>query len=499
MAYSGKSKGWNKKPSVSFVPAPRANCNWSVFQQAIFDEIANGSGNLHVEAKAGAGKTSTIVEGFYHMPAGKTALMCAFAKPIQMELEKRAPKNVVVKTLHSIGLAACKKYLPKLRPGRDGIDSKGDKLFGYIKADRGDDKETWDLRANLAKAVTLAKGYLAEQPSEIDEIIDRHDIDTCGDPRDAFIASVIKVMQATLADTAWIDFDDMIWMPNVLKMKLDQYDFVFIDEAQDLNAAQINMALNSCSDTGRVISVGDSRQAIYAFRGADSEAINNIVSRMNSKVLPLSVTYRCARSIVEIAQSIVPDLEAAPDAEPGHVEDIKESNVEQLIGPGDFILSRTNAPLVGWCLSLIRASIPANIKGRDLGKNLLSMIKSSQATDINSFLSWLEEWKATEIERLTLLKRDASVPTDKAECLELLCDGAKSLQDVKSRIDRLFYEGEDDKDRVILSTTHKAKGLERDRVFMLNKTYHPGKSVEEDNLYYVAVTRARKSLYFISK
>jgi DNA helicase-2/ATP-dependent DNA helicase PcrA len=493
MAY--QKKKWSKAPVVK---TPRVQKNWSSFQLAIFDEIASGTGNLHVEAKAGSGKTSTIVESFYRIPRGKTALMCAFAKPIQIELEKKAPDGVTVKTLHSVGLAACRKYLPKLLPGMAGIDNKGEKVFGYIKAERGDDKETLDVRMSLAQAVSLAKGYLAETYEEIDSIMDRHDVDIFLDTREAFITTVLKVMKATREDTTRVDFDDMIWLPNVLGMKLDQYDFVFIDEAQDLNTAQIYLALGSCKPTGRVMSVGDTRQAIYAFRGADSEAINNIITRMDSKVLPLSVTYRCARQVVELAQTIVPELEAAPDAIEGMVESIPDNNLENLVAPGDFILSRTNAPLIGWCLALIRARVPANIKGRDLGKNLLGLIKASKATDVDSFLAWLEEWKNTEVERLTKLKRDVSIPQDKAECLNLLCEGTKSLEVVKSNIDKLFYEGDDDKDRVILSTTHKAKGLERDRVFMLSHTYHPGKSVEEDNLYYVAVTRARKELYLVS-
>src|ERR1700722_1305373 len=105
-------------------------------------------------------------------------------------------------------------------------------------------------------------------------------------------------MQACKKDTSRVDFDDMIWIPNVLNLPLNTYDYVFIDEAQDLNIAQINLALNSCAKGGRIISCGDSNQAIYSFRGADSNAVNNIIERCQSKTFPLSVTYRCAKSIV---------------------------------------------------------------------------------------------------------------------------------------------------------------------------------------------------------
>ncbi len=493
MAYSSARPSYVKKSwaKPAIVKEPRAIKQWSQYQKAIFNEIANGSGNLHIEAFAGAAKTSTLCEGFYYVPKGKSCLMCAFNKSIQVELEKRATDTVSVKTLHSIGYAACRKAFPRI--GQP--DNK--KLEGYIKAERGDEPETFEVRGNLAKAVSLCKGYLAESYDEIDQIMDKHDVDTCDDSRENFIASVIKIMQACKADTSRIDFDDMIWLPNVLNLKLDKYDFVFIDEAQDLNIAQINLALNSCTKTGRIISCGDRNQAIYGFRGADSNAIQNIIDRCNSKVLPLSVTYRCAKSIVELAKTIVPEIEHAPNAVEGSVSNIGENQLENLIKPGDFLISRINAPLLKWCLQLLKANTPANILVRDLGKTLLSMIKKSGAKDVESFLSWLDKWRDVEVERLVKAKRDSSVIEDKVECFRVLCEGTKSLSDVKDNIERLFYDG-DDKNRVLLSSTHKIKGMEADNVFMLSSTYRPNKGKEEANLYYVGVSRAKTNLYMVS-
>lgn len=485
MAYS---KRWVKPPVVK---QPRQVRQWSDYQKDIFMDINSGSGNTQVDALAGTGKTSTIVEGFYYVPPKKNSLMCAFNKSIQTELESRAPEGVTVLTLHALGYAACRKRFPRLgQPDKKKLD-------GYIEAEKGNEPETADLRYELAKAVSLAKGYLASTPAEIDPILDRHDVDTCGEAREGFITSVIKVMNATKNDTNRVDFDDMIWLPNVLGLKLDKHDYVFIDEAQDLNLAQINLALSSVSENGRIISVGDEHQAIYGFRGADSNAIQNIVDRMGSKRLPLSVTYRCARSIVDLAKTLVPSLEAAPGAEEGMVSTIGSNQIESLVKPGDFILSRVNAPLIKWCLTLLKARIPANIQGRDMGKNLMAMIKKSKATDVDMFLDWLNQYQEMEAARMIAAKRDPAVLYDKVECLQVLCEGTKTLGDVKNNIDKLFHDG-DEKDRVILSSTHKAKGLERDRVFMLADTYRTGKTQEETNLTYVAYTRAKKELYLVS-
>ena len=480
----------NKSFNKPIVRAPRVTRQWSNFQEDIFKDIASGVGHTQVIARAGSGKTSTIIESFYHLPKGKTALMVAFNKSIQTELASRAPEGgVEVLTLHSLGYKTCRKAYPNLK------NPDTDKLQGHIRALIGDDNN-YDLRASLAKAVSLSKSYLISSAEDIDALIDNHGIDTMEENRKDFVALVQKVLESCKRDTARIDFDDMIWFPLVHNLRMPQYDFVFIDEAQDLSVSQIKLALKCCRNGGRIISVGDDRQAIYGFRGADSQAIPNIVSTLSAKTLPLSVTYRCARSIVELSKNIVPDLEPSPNAETGVVQTIGANQLEQMVKPGDFILSRINAPLISWCLTLLKNKIPANIQGRDLGKSLLSVVKTSKAKSVEGLLTWLESYRQKEIDRLVALRRDTSQLEDKVECLIVLCDGANSIDEVKANIERLFHDG-DETNRVILSSTHKAKGMERDRVFMLQKTYRPGKSVEEDNLVYVAQTRAKKELYLV--
>jgi superfamily I DNA/RNA helicase len=472
-------------------PAQRVLRNWSCYQQDIFQDMAYGQGNTHVEAKAGSGKTSSICEGFYYIPVGKESLMCAFAKPIQEELEKRAAGlPITVLTMHGLGYRTLLRAFPRINRQVDK-----NKLMGYIVAELGDDETNQDTREDLAAIIPLAKGYLAASSEEFDEIMDRHSVGTGSESRDNFISLAIKIMNATGKDTNRMDFDDMVWLPLIHNLSLTKFDRVLIDEAQDLNKAQIEMALASVKDNGRILTVGDTNQAIFAFRGADSNAIGNIINRLNSKVLPLSVTYRCATAIVELAKTLVPELEAAPNAEKGLVANISVNEIIESARPGDFILSRTNAPLMRYCLDLLKSGVRANIMGRDLGDNFLFMIKRSRASSVEGFMEWAEEWRSTEVDRLNSKKRDSSLVQDKFECLLTLAEGMTSLASLKNNIKELFHKNDDSKDRVILSTTHKAKGLERDRVFVLNSTYKPGKSQEESNLTYVAYTRAKKELY----
>jgi len=480
-------KEWQKAPLVR---EPRKVCQWSEYQQAIFNDIEFGSGNTHVDALAGSGKTATLVEGFYHMPEKNSVLMCAFNKSIKDELETRAPEKVSVKTIHSIGYAACRKAFPKIGAPDDS------KLEGYVKAEMGDEQEDFDLRSSIYKAVNLSKLNLLDQPEQIDGLLDQYDIDTCEQTREKFIDHTLRIMAACKKDTNRIDFSDMIWLPFVYNLKPQQFDRVCIDEAQDLNAAQANLALNSINKSGRILSCGDHFQSIYNFMGSDSDSINKLVARCNSKRLPLSITYRCAKSIVQLAQTYVPQIEAAPNAEDGTVNYIINSQIEKLIKPGDFLLSRVNAPLLKWCLSLLKSGVPANIQGRDLGGTLMQMIKKSKCKKVESFLSWLKDWEEMEANRMVKAKRDPSLIYDKAECFRVLAEGTNSLTDVKNNIDKLFHDG-DDKNRVILSSIHKSKGMERDNVFVLSKTLRSS-SQEEKNLAYVAITRAKKNLYMVS-
>jgi DNA helicase-2/ATP-dependent DNA helicase PcrA len=490
MAYSTKAKKpWVKAPVVK---VPRQVRPWSNLQIAIFEDFAYGQGNTQIDAYAGTSKTTTAIEGLFHLPTGTDAVACAFGSSTQKELEKRTPENVPALTFHALGYRASRKMFPRTLLEKN----KGEKLYGFIKAERGDAPETNEVRDSIAQAVALCKGYLAHTSEEIDVVLDRHDIDTFHDKREDFISTVIKVMDGCKRQTNVMDFNDMIWFPNVFNMTLDKYDHVIVDECQDLNGAQINIAYNSVRPGGRIISVGDERQAIFAFAGADSNSINNIVSRLNSKRLPLSVTYRCCKSIVKLAQSIVPGYTAAPNAEEGLVEEIGESKLENMVKPGDFILSRTNAPLMKWCLTLLKSGVPANIKGRDMGKSLAYMIKKSKAKSVEGFLEWLEEFTQLEVARLVKAKRDPSVLHDKEECLRIICEGAKTLADVDDNLDKLFKEIPDE-NKVILSTIHKAKGLERDRCFVLANTLKIGKNIEEDNLAYVAWTRAKNALYLV--
>jgi DNA helicase II / ATP-dependent DNA helicase PcrA len=169
-------------------------------------------------------------------------------------------------------------------------------------------------------------------------------------------------------------------------------------------------------------------------------------------------------------------------------------------------LSRTNAPLIKICMSFIRDGKRCNIRGRDIGKQLSTLIKKSKKKQIPAFLKWLEKWRDGEVEKLIAKGIKTDNVLDKYECLVNLCEDINSLEEVKERIDELF-DDTDEKNIIICSTVHKAKGLERDEVFLLKWTcrgWFDNISDSEEangeiNIAYVGSTRSKDKLFLVNK
>lgn len=468
---------------------------WSKYQLDIFNFVTSGTGHGVVVARAGSGKTSTIEECVRRVPANAQTLVLAFNNAIAKELSQRLPPTVAVMTTHSCGRRLCERSFP----GTTLLQSKTADLINETYAPG---RISRPLFAALIKGVALAKNTLATTPSEIESLIDDYNIDVFASERQRFVDIVSELLRVSAEVTHAIDFDDMIWLPVVHGLKPAGFDWLFVDETQDLNAAQIKLALAMIKPTGRILAVGDPQQAIYGFRGADRMAVPRVTSALSARTLPLSVTYRCAKSIVREANTIVPDLEAAPHAVEGSVRDASVAECVRSAQPGDFILSRSNAPLVSLTLQFLAAGRPAHMLGRDIGDELLKAITKSKAETVDDLLYWVDDWAEKQAARLMRKGKNPDPPRDQAECLAAIASGEPSVDAVSTKVRRLFDEEAGDDERITLSSTHKAKGLERDRVWLLRNTYlkrSPYLDPEEEKcLYYVATTRARTDLRLVA-
>ena len=488
-------------------PEPRKELSWSKFQLAIFALADNLDSWQHLVIKAGAGsgKTTVGVEFAARLPEGLDVAFVAFNVKIARTFAAKLPPHVHSSTLHSLGLGNVKNAL-------GNVKVEGRKVW-YIIKDLVDQMD-WDRAevvdqsiSSIQKLVSLCKANLMEPTDEnLDYIADRWNVETNGD-REVIFETARETYRRSVEDTATIDFDDMIHLCATGRVPCKQFDVLVIDETQDLNKANLEFVVKSVKPGGHIVAVGDENQSIYGFRGADTDAMPNIIERLDAKVLPLSITYRCPKSHVELANTLVPELEAAPNAEDGILDSISEYQFLDMVKPGDLVLCRTNAPLVGPCFDLIRQGVKAVILGRDIGKGLMAMVKKIQkryrVRALDETLEWLEEYRRQEIAKFIRAKKEmkAQILDDKVDTIFALSDGCGTVAELERKVERVFA---DDAEGVTFSTVHKSKGGEADRVFILKPELMPhpkaGKGWEmtqEWNIAYVAYTRAKKALYFV--
>lgn len=479
----------------------------SKYQQAIFDWAKQPTGNIVIEAVAGSGKTTTIIEMMKYISSCDSAIFVCFNKSIAKELQTRVPAGVQPYTIHSYGNSAIRKNgWAKI----NGNKVRNFFLYRVVDIDNASDRDkklAFKMVRFVESVVGLLKAhYWTERVVDVGFVTQLAEHQGIEIPENNSWPDLLqKTWTGTLDQTKVIDFDDMIYLPLYMELDLPKYDWVFVDECQDLNPVQIEMV--SRMYRKHAVCVGDTNQAIYGFRGADTEAMATLTKKLNAEVLPLSICYRCPRLVVETAQKVVPQIEAAPSADDGVISDINQEALIKEAKAGDYVLCRTTAPLVQSALRCIREGMRATVLGRDIGKSLLNMI--SQITDSNSvdvFLSELAAYQASQQEKLTRRNRDVELMalSDKCDTLVALAADAMSVKDITRRIESLFAE--DPTDGITFSTVHKSKGLEADRVFILRPDLIPHPTAkkgwmiqQEHNLYYVAVTRAKRELVWVGK
>lgn len=510
--YPSYPKGKGRPPVVEDTgPRPRI-ASPSEYQQAIFaaveaagkrclSQLGNPNAEvigIHSDARAGAGKTSTVVEKDYYLPDVLTnnSASLAFNSDIAKVLANRVKYGVKACTIHALGRGALVKAYPRLASFSALNNSK---YTNYIRAQLGTERNTLVARENLKLMIDRARDFMAWTKEAMDPLFDDFEMESGHLKREEFMKMAELILSYGLNDTYVIDFADMIAMPLYHNLNLHRYAVLSVDEYQDLSDAQHELVHRSILPGGIIFTCGDEFQSIYKWRGATSDSINKGVARYNSKRFPLPRTYRCARSIVEAAQALVPDLECRDGAQEGIVRTAEIGELIEQAKPGDVILSRLNAPMLKLCFQFIRMGIPANINGRNVADSLHFMIKRSGATTVNGLLAWVDKWVESETERRKAARKPIDSIEDQAECMRTLCEGRHDLKDVADAIDQLFPEKPNFK-IVLLSTTHKAKGCEWERVFMLRNTYflQNGDEQEEKNLYYVAQTRAINELVMVT-
>jgi len=512
------------------------------YQLDILKWVNQGEGNATCNAVAGSGKSTTL-----HLVAKQlrqnglspdVVKIIVFGKQNSLDLIRKFGREWKgsIQTLHSLGFRLLAKEVGRFKSS-DKVDNRkyrkiAQDLF-LIPSGRGKRKtkgtlveaEMIDNVESFLKLINLSRLTLCDLSGNAIEDLVTHfnleGINECNLVAEA-ISRILQIGQEKAIDEHLIDYTDMIWLP--VEWGLNQkgwfptYDFVLVDECQDLNAAQLELSLMIASGSGRSLYVGDPKQAIYGFAGADNKSYQNIVEITKAKELPLDLCYRCPKSHIRLVNSVFPEIpiKAIESASEGILKcidtsDLWEEKHQGHLVVGDMVLCRKTAPLVNLCIRLIGRGIPATVRGKDIGKQIkLELKEISEITGFvfKEFGKYLNLYKHVKFERYKGRDNEEQLKENLKDKLEALLTvytsnpNAKSISDIELYIDNLFS---DEESPITLATCHRAKGLENERIFILKPEDMPmiwerqlgWQKGQEKNLLYVALTRSKSELYLI--
>lgn len=513
-------------------------------QRAIIDYVAKGEGNLVVDAKAGTGKTTTLLAALAKIPQ-RSVLICAFNTRIAEELQAKLPQmprgyNVQVKTFHAQGLKLIKDHYRHLEVSKTGTEDILRKAVG-----EGSKNLAFQVKRAAVNLLRCVKENVAtpSPPSQQKMLslgVEHGILDKLSDSASKLVFEIVHdgyIMSLDLANRETIDYPDMIWAPLACRLQpKSRYLAALVDEFQDISEPQFEMIRSLMAPKSRLLAVGDPQQEIYQWRNSMGARAWTIArDEMKARVLPLTITWRCDTAIVEQANQLVPELRARPNAGAGLVNSIDWKAMPGVIQheadlASTYVLSRNNRWLLSAALFLWRKRVPFELNaGKEMLDPLIKLIDDVlDLRDRDQFLSSLQKWHVEMI--ATAERANAPSAADRAdEIRAMLEDVVREIEPTK--IKRMLYDMmTPNASGVLLSTVHKVKGLEADRVFLLRGTFERhnentckpcngsgedsdgnrrcwkcgGSGVwdreipqEELNIEYVAITRCRQHLIWV--
>jgi len=543
--------------------------NFTEEQENIFHFVENESGHGIIDAVAGAGKTTTIMECAKFVKDKRTILFCAFNNSISSEIARKFHKlglnEVTVKTIHALGrqilqdnnntgqpikleenkyreLLKSKEMQETLKPYFEKII----KINGF-EIDGFDDRKNFaannlvnKINSRLIEIIQKFRSTLTKDDiTHFENLVNHYGIFNEIEIRNKNFNNEIRVYfechkilleagNQLSEKTMIIDYTDMLYLPYKWKQHPSKkYEFLFIDECQDLSKAQFAVAAKYGKKDGRILAVGDPSQSIYGFTGADIESFDRVKDYTQANQLPLTTCFRCPKKVVELAKTIRPDIVGNKEDD-GVIHTIQFNDVVNSAKPGDLIISRLKAPIVLLVFSFIDKNIKVHIHQDEVKEiineiknifkqNELSLVISSLShgfdelkTEVMNRWSWIIQKNAARItdstERNLYIENEKKYLEKKLAFLhkkyEQWKNNCDTLNDILKRI-KEFISATDNP--IKLSTIHRAKGLENNRVFVLNYDELPyfriqqkeWERTQELNLKYVAITRALSELFLI--
>ena len=495
--------------------------SFSEEQKAIFDYAEHGILNMIVQAVAGAGKTTTLVECANRIrPDRKVMLLAHNRSTRDTLLEKIGHKdNIKVFTLHGLAYRMFVEYFGK-KPEIDdnkyrnyinkNIDTIGTEFYLTIPRNA-----KLMYKANVFSIIDKARHNLKKSERELKRLAEKkYNMILLGDE----CAFANQVLEWGYNNTDVVDFQDLLWYPSQYGYftKIYTSDIIMLDEAQDASIAQQDVVSRCFKRETRMFSFGDRDQTINSWCGSDTESFEHlkdpVLFRRDSIEFPLTTNYRCGTKIIEYAKQYTDNnIHARVDAPEGeihfnsHINDIKN---------GDMVLCRNISPLMEFYRIGVANGKKMYFKGEELGKTIIETIDCSYGETPKEIVDSLKHrlintWdfftEETGLDRRETMTNPIIISMlDTIKTIENFPKTVENRKDIEKFISEIFSNEENG--GLELSTIHRAKGLEANNVFIICPSLIPSKLAESDweieeekHLQYVMCTRAKNSLNFVSE
>ena len=466
-------------------------------------DILQSEGNIKINAVAGSGKTTTVIEYAKTRPKNSRILYLAFNKTVKQEAQQKFRKhhlnNVRVETAHSLAYASVVR--------RNGYQLS---QYGYkpheltsllgIKA-RNDEKHMEYIVAN--HVLKFASYYCNSNKATLDDLDYRRVVfdakakafvNTFYD----YIEDKTRLFIQKMEDAQIEITHDFYLKQYQLSQPQLRYDYILFDEGQDASPAMLDVFEQQKAI--KVI-VGDTHQQIYSWR----YAINSL-GKLDYQLYHLSNSFRFSQNIAALATAVLDwKLILAPHVSP------------KIWGKGDHQQNTSKATLARTNLGLLLRAIETIADGEitkiHFEGNIHSYTYADDGASLYDVLNLHTDQKHRIRDKLIQKMKDLKDLEDYIEKTEdiqlammvnIVKEYGKEIPGLIQTLKDMHVEKEEAE--MIFSTVHKSKGMEYDSVTLVSdfiteerlikqkKEKEYTKLNEEINLLYVAITRTKNEL-----
>ncbi len=474
-------------------------------------DIIKSTGDIRINAVAGSGKTTTIIEYACARPAGSQILYLAFNKSVKLEairkFSEKGLKNVQVETAHSLAykhIVFKHAYKVRNQSYRShelvellGLKSNGEKHVEYIIANHVNKFVTYFCNSCTMRVQDLNyRDIVADKKAKAFV--------------DSFYPEIEKQTRLLLSkmDVGEIDITHDFYLKKFqLSNPKLHYDYILFDEGQDASPAMLDIVMKQKAT--KVI-VGDTHQQIYGWR----HAINSL-EKADFKTYHLSNSFRFNHDIAKLAMDVLK-----------WKKHLQRNHIISINGKGDAKPGKSKAVIARTNLGLLLKAIEYVTEKRKVKKiyfegNISSYTYAEEGASLYDVLNLYNGKHRLIRDKLISRMRSIYELNDYIEKTEdaqlammvgIVMEYGNAIPGIIRAIKQKHLEHDDKSEaEMIFSTVHRCKGMEYDAIHLVedfiteekledilrNQKEHANleKLNEEINLLYVAVTRVRNTLY----